>query len=349
MKRNTVFIIGAGASQEANLPAGRELKEQIYNLLDIRFEFPTPQLKSGDYDIVAALRILVREPNGQRGDINPYVHEAHIIREALPLAISIDNFIDAHRGNEKIAICAKLAIVRSILKAEKNSLLYFDRSQSNSNIYFNNLKSTWYLPFFQILTENCEKQDLKDRLQSITLIIFNYDRCIEHFMYYALQTYYKISNAEAADIVNNINIYHPYGIVGSLPWSDQSDAIEFGSDTNPEQLLQLAKKIKTFAEGTDPKSSEILAIKTHMSNADRLVFIGFAFHKLNMKLIAPGNQKNNDKTHMRCFATTYNISESDKEVIKDQINDLYNSKIDTRMANLPCSLFFTEFWRSLSF
>ncbi|WP_428357229.1 hypothetical protein [Methyloprofundus sp.] len=127
MDINTVFVIGAGAgaSKEANLPTGRELKDKISRLLDIRFDFH--QQEHGDYQIVNALRELVKGEDGKNGDINPYIHEAWHIRDALPQAISIDNFIDSQRGNEKIAICGKLAIVRSILDAEKNSILFFEK------------------------------------------------------------------------------------------------------------------------------------------------------------------------------------------------------------------------------
>ncbi|HBG26740.1 MAG: hypothetical protein A2Y10_00750 [Planctomycetes bacterium GWF2_41_51] len=347
MNKNTVYVIGAGASKEANLPTGHELKREISDLLDIRFDEMWRQ-KSGDYLITEALYELVKQPNGQGGNIKPYLQEAWHIRDALPQAISIDNFIDAHRDNDKITICGKLAIVISILNAEKSSLLYFQRSQKTSTISFSYLEATWYLPFFQMLTENCAKADLKDRFLSISLIVFNYDRCIEHFMYHALRNYYRVSNDEAVELIRCINIYHPYGSIGSLPWLASNDSIEFGADIDKVQLLQLSKKIKTFAEGTDPNSSDITAIKKLMEQAKRLVFIGFAFHKLNMQLIALDTESK--EFPLKCYATTFNISKSDEEIIRDQIKELYNNAIiDTRMANIECAKFFSEFWRSLSF
>ncbi len=93
MSNNTVFVIGAGASKEVNLPSGEDLKSQISQLLDIRFDAFGSELEHGDHQIVGALKLHVKQPNGQRGDIKPYVHESRHISEALPLAISIDNFI----------------------------------------------------------------------------------------------------------------------------------------------------------------------------------------------------------------------------------------------------------------
>jgi hypothetical protein len=350
MTQNTVFVIGAGASKEANLPTGYELKSTISSLLDIQFDSFGTKQKSGDYTIIAALRLLANQLDGNKTHIiNSYLHEAWHIRDALPQAISIDNFIDTQRDNDKIALCGKLAIVRSILKAEEKSMLYFERQRADSTINFRALEGTWYTPFFQFLTQNCSKNDLKERFKSITLIIFNYDRCIEHFIYYALQNYYKLPETEAADLVKNINIYHPYGDVGTLPWINQL-GVEFGMEPRPEGLLVQSSKIKTFAEGTNPDSSEILEIHKHMGMANRLVFMGFAFHPLNMQLIAPEKHNIGNKLKIECFATAKNISDSDKEVIKKQIDDMYpGNKKTVRMSNLKCSEFFKEYGRSLAF
>ena len=56
MDNKTVFVIGAGASKEANLPTGFELKGRIAKLLDIDFDFH--KQISGDYKIVSALSAL---------------------------------------------------------------------------------------------------------------------------------------------------------------------------------------------------------------------------------------------------------------------------------------------------
>jgi hypothetical protein len=204
------------------------------------------------------------------------------------------------------------------------------------------------------LTENCQKNELTERFKSLTLIVFNYDRCIEHFIYHALQEYYNISADESAELVKNINIYHPYGKVGNLPWENSDRKIAFGAEPNHQQLLELSQKIKTFTEGTDPAESEIIAIRNHMSLANKVVFLGFAFHKLNMALITPTSFDHTNST-LKCFATAYGVSDSDKAVIEGQIKGLYQSnasyqnEIKVNMANLTCGKFFADYSRSLSF
>ena len=347
MTKKTVFVIGAGASKEVSLPTGAELKSIIASLLDMRFNNFGSALQHGSYEIVQALRQKVMLPDRREGDINPYLHEAWHIRDALPQAISIDNFIDAHKENEKIALCGKLGIVKSILDAERQSLLAIDEQRGDSTIDFRRLDKTWYIPFFQQLTENCGKDDLLGRFQSVTLIIFNYDRCIEHFIFHALKNYYKIANEAAAELVQAINIYHPYGHVGTLPWLKRNGSVVYGADPHPEQLLDIASKIKTFTEGTNPDSSKIIQIRNHMNELDRLVFVGFAFHKLNMQLLAPEDTEPQSK--LDCFATAHGISSSDQEVIQDLLRSLYQRDIRIRMSSSTCSDFFNEYWRSLSF
>lgn len=348
MEQNTVFIIGAGASKEVNLPVGSELKTQISDLLDIRFDYS--EQKRGDRLITKALRELVKNDTLASNNINPYLHEAWHIRDALPLAISIDNFIDSQRGNKKIEICGKLGIVRSILEAEKHSLLYFDE---HANIYergfeYSVLENTWYLPFFRLLTENCEKKQLADRFSYVSLIIFNYDRCFEHFIFNALQNYYRLSSEEAAKIGNSLNIYHPYGCVGPLPWQSLSKGIPYGGIVSPEQLLDLSRKVRTFTEGSNSEVTESIELKNKLITANRVAFLGFAFHPLNMQLIAPEDYYKNHQAPL-CYATTLGISESDKRVIQSQVNTMFGNETHMETANLKCSDFFSEFWRSLSF
>ncbi|MBN2017278.1 MAG: hypothetical protein JW794_04000 [Candidatus Cloacimonetes bacterium] len=346
MEKETVFILGAGASQEVDLPTGVELKDNISSLLDIHYDDWNRKISGSDL-IDKAFRILTKT-GGPDDDIRTYIQKSWQIRDSLPLATSIDDLIDSHRDDNMIATCGKLAIVNSILDAEKGSKLFIETSDMNSKIDFSSLSKTWYNKLFQILRANCTKNELKSRFESTSFIIFNYDRCLEHFMFNALQDYYHLEQDEAIEMMSCINIFHPYGSVGHLPWSNQSCVMGFGGSLSPNKLIELSKGIKTFTEGTDPSSSEILEIKQEMNTADRIVFLGFAFHELNMQLISP-KKLNRVEKDLNCFATTYNISESDKEVIKGQINSLYMKKVKTKMIDNKCFEFFSEFWRSLAF
>ena len=133
--KSLVLVLGAGASKEVNLPIGTELKSEIARLLDIRFEFGSRQ-KSGDYQVTEALRLVASRAKEEPGQINAYLRMCWRIRDAMPQAISIDNFIDCHADVPKIAVCGKLAIARAILAAEAKSTLTINRQNSYNKLDF---------------------------------------------------------------------------------------------------------------------------------------------------------------------------------------------------------------------
>ncbi len=264
--KKTVIVVGAGASTEAGFPSSTELKRQIAALLDIRFgDFDHPI--NGDLEIIRALdKIQQTDPNAS--DIDPYIQTRLDIRDALPQAMSIDSFIDAHRGDKKIECCGKLAIVRSILRAEKRSRLYINPDNSFNKLNFRSIEDTWFNAFWQLLCEGCQAEELQERLSSIVLMIFNYDRCIEHFLYHSIRNYYGLSDDRAAYLVSVIKIFHPYGTVGTLPWSLHQHQVwplhqhpvPFRDEPAALDLVRLAGQIKTFTEGTDPEASDVKTV-----------------------------------------------------------------------------------------
>jgi hypothetical protein len=339
----TVFVVGAGASQEA------QLTKAIAKVLDIRFEHGYRQI-SGDDRIAEALRVAAGSSDPPSRDINPFLHAGWRIRDAMPQAISIDNFIDSHSGDKQIELCGKLAIVRTILQAEAESSLFVE-FQGNDRLKFGQLENTWFHSFVQRLTENCKSSDLATRLNSIALVIFNYDRCIEHYLYHAIQNYYAMSASDVAQLLQRLEIYHPYGVVGTLPWRGTDNAIEFGDTPHSKQLVGLAKQIKTFAEGTDELASDVMSIRSIMKTSHKLVFLGFAFHQLNIDLLLPTATSKGPPTGRRVFATARGISRSDTDSISTQLADrgeLFEGNIQIR-NDLTCSQLFREYWRSLSF
>jgi hypothetical protein len=342
MKR-TVLILGAGASREVGLPVGDELKKHVASMLDIRFETDGRQ-RSGDWRIIDALRLHIHPAR----DVNPHRQAACRVAAAMPQAISIDNFIDAHKGDAKIEICGKLAIVQGILNAERASKLFHD-STSGEAFNHGRVAGTWFNGFFQVLTENCRLDNLEERLGALTLIVFNYDRCIEHYLYLAFQTYYGIGAERASELVKRIHIFHPYGSVGSLPWFRGNTSAAFGHEPNAQELLKLSGEIKTFTEGTDPSSSDIIAIREKVKAADRLVFLGFAFHPLNLQLLWDASAKPPAPSNTACFATGMGISTNDIGVIAAELVELGGFvEAKVRINTLTCSQLFQEYRRTLA-
>lgn len=352
MIKETVFVIGAGASFEAGLPTGDGLKSEISKLLYSKRTSSTSELHENVDRIIRGA--IFEHASSTNALCDNYFLVAKHISNALPLSISIDNLLDEHRDNkDEIPLCGKLAIARAILEAERKSKLYINNSNIYNKLNFSNIGDTWYVVFFKLLTEKCEKNELKSRFKSITLIIFNYDRCVEHFIYNALlEKYYSMSKSEAAELVKSIRIYHPYGVVGAHPLDQvghttSGDIVDFGEEVGSSKLLELSRKIKTFTE--EAESSERMAIKSAMQLAERLVFLGFAFHEINMELIKP-DFSDGKKPIIECLATAFAVSESNRQIMGAKIKELYSGNIGApAIENITCFRLFGDFSMRLSF
>lgn len=350
--KKIVLIIGAGASAEYKLPTGVELKHQIAKLLDIRFGegFESPQA-DGDKLIYSAYVELCRNKPVHAN--KPYIYQkmGWRIRDAMPQAPSIDNFIDANRGDELLEQCCKLAIARAILDAERHCPLFIESTDDDSFAQFHDLENTWLSPLFHLISGNKQKADLPQRLSSISLIIFNYDRCVEHFLYYTFQKYYGMQPDEVATLLRYLTIFHPYGVVGSLPWQGQNNQIDFGSIPNVKSLLSLTGQIRTFTEGTDPNSSSIYEIRQNLLHTNIALFLGFAYHALNIELLKTSLPMQKVPLQTRYFGTAIGISPSDCKLISKELTALGNTSehLVTLRPELTCAQLFREYQRSISF
>ncbi|HEU4550131.1 MAG TPA: SIR2 family protein, partial [Rhizomicrobium sp.] len=197
----------------------------------------------------------------------------------------------------------------------------------------------------QLLTEGVDRSQVSKIFENVTFVVFNYDRCLEHFLAEALAAYYVDRLDDMRRVVANAKFIHPYGTVGELGWFG-SMGPSFGAEVSGEKLLQIAGGLKTF---TEQFTDEVLQAKlqTEIERARTVVFLGFAFHEQNMKLLAP-KQKSDAK---RIFATAYAVSQSDCEVIIGNILATLQTKpahtsVEIR-NDLKCAGLFEQYWRSL--
>lgn len=315
------FVIGAGASKEVNMPMGVELKASIARALAFKVDFNT--LTGGDSVIREALSQLARSREG-RGGLNDYVRASLLISSAMPQAPSIDNFIDSHRSNPLVAECGKLAIAAEILRAERRSLLYVDPASTRNKLKFDQLPETWFGRFWELLTQNANLEGLPERLSKVRIVTFNYDRTVEHYLYWSLQNYYDVKPNEAAELLARLIILHPYGTVGCLPWQQARLDLQvpFGGELGSGGLLKVASGIRTFTEGTDTESSHIELIRSSIWDATRLVFLGFAFHELNLQVLYGQGRDTPRRYDHEVYGSALGVSESNKNAIVGELRDI---------------------------
>ncbi|MEL1252089.1 hypothetical protein [Aurantiacibacter gilvus] len=288
-------------------------------------------LASGSYEIVDALRVLCRLPDGRKGNLEPHRIAAVETAEALAFSASIDEYIERHRDDKYTEDCAKLAIAKAILEAENSSDIFVSHRRPAAN-GFNTTGGSWLASYLRDVSRGFSARDLPEAFQNVTVVNFNYDRCFEHYAYHWLQSVYRIEAIEAAEIVSGFQVYHPYGKLGPLEWQDPH-GIPYGAGVDTRRLLTISKRIRTYSEAKEPETG-IEVVKERLGAARNVVFLGFGFHQQNLNLLRVDESR---QSAAWCFATTKGISKPSWEVYKSRIRetlsvaphrDLYAADID---------------------
>lgn len=335
----TAFVVGAGASVEAGLPTGEGLIPKITEYLG--------SLRGEDFRYA---EILPESKGDHRFNTSKMADAANRIRKGLPGSFSIDNFIDQNRGDKFIEAMGKLAIAKTILVEEAHSKMMVDGGNTHNEPDLAELRGTWYAKLSSLIFEGCTKDGLAERLSRISFVIFNYDRCLEHYLYWAIRLTYGLTQQDAAGLMKLLTIHYPYGSVGLLPWQDTQSPVHFGNprewEVNP---WDAAKRIKTFTEGVG--SNEHTAIQKALFEANMVIFLGFGFHHLNMSLLTPsqGNASAFEGAK-RYFGTVFERSKSDREIIQSKVEALCHVRGSLRidLAPVKCVTLFDEYHATFS-
>lgn len=345
----TVFVVGAGASKEADLPIGNELTSEIARLLNI-FVDSDFNAKNGDDQILWRIRQLVnQQPNAWIN--NRLIASGREVATAMALAPSIDTFLQTHRNNAEYVLLGKMGIAKAIILAEKHSKLArtHDRSQP---FEISSIANTWYISLAQQLFSGVPAEHPELAFQNVSFIVFNYDRCLEVFLTRAVELFFLVSNERARAIVAAVDIVHPYGDLGEMDDSDQSLPM-FGDDQC--DLYVVSQRLQTFSESLlDPAKSA--KIKELICRTETLIFLGFAFYDQNMELLGENVPKAEKRSNIkRVYATTFGMSASDVQVARSQIGHLLRGRppkerddYSIQTFSGTCNSLFAEYWKSLT-
>lgn len=342
-RAKTLFIIGAGASVEVGLPVGADLLTQIVKLTHFGFQYGQQTL--GDHDIVAALKIILNEgPEVEK--LIAHLPAGRQLGTSAKQAISIDNVIDALE-DPRVELVGKLGIAKAILMAEGSSLNFKLSERHPTALDVSKFSGTWYGSLTKLLTENIRKSEVGELFSNFEIINFNYDRCLEHYLPYSLAEYYGVPAETIKDIMQSLVVHRPYGMVGKLPWQKLPEpSVGFG-ESDARQLAEVSHQLRTFTERVEERD-ELKTMKASIAKADRIIFLGFAFHRQNVQLLA---QK--VLPHTEIVATALKISKSDKLVIEDELAKAFEfhglgHRGRIELADATCNNFFNEYWRTLT-
>lgn len=201
---------------------------------------------------------------------------------ALQAKPSIDELIDDWPEFPEVAEVGKAAIAACILRAEQNCSMKLHLSEkANWGRVLRNIRESWASQLFRAVGARTSMPNAFMAFRDIAFVTFNYDRCLEQYLLANFMHSSGMAADVAASAMGHIEIHHAYGSLGELPMGkgDETET-EFGSD-EPWGVMNAARRIKTFTE----QPGDVSRIQSLVLNAQRLVFLGFGYHRRNLDLL----------------------------------------------------------------
>lgn len=234
----------------------------------------------------------------------------------FPLGLDLVQEIKTRLGKEDDSICASL--LTNLKRARPDSIDSFlkDRPEFQPTAHsiiaeiillhedVRNLDSVEPGEDFYRLMANRISDEF---LNQIGIITFNYDRILEYILSEAIAARMKLSNEAAFEKLKQMKIVHIHGRVTSLPGESQHRGFEYGFYKKERSKIVnvglnrigsalprpggtfLADEIATFGGiplKTVYQNSDVNAeAQTLLAQAERVLFLGFGYHPLNMKIL----------------------------------------------------------------
>jgi hypothetical protein len=119
---------------------------------------------------------------GQQGGPELYRRAGYNVASGIVYSRSIDSYLHGHKDNKPLQVCGKLAIAQTILEYEKKSALAVQKGHQFRGA--GKVNGSWLNAFMFALQERIVvNENLGDIFKHLTIVNFNYDRCMEHFSY----------------------------------------------------------------------------------------------------------------------------------------------------------------------
>lgn len=253
LTKPTVLIVGAGASQPYGFPSGRELTSIIMNELS---EHNRTQLGK---ELLA---------------FGCKSHELASFATELKLSqhYSIDAFLNDRREFIEVG---KLAIAAVLIPRENPTKLFES--------------GDWY----QYLSYRLWSQTSSERTAPLTILSYNYDRSLDHYLFTSCKHRYNLTNDATKDRLKLVEVIHLHGTLGNLPYQNPTqDGYEYQSILRHDHLEAAAQAIRIIHEDLN-ESPEYQIARSRLVEAKVVCFMGTSYHNKNIERLSPNLWVNN--------------------------------------------------------
>ena len=311
VSRDTVLVLGAGASVPYGFPTGRGLLDDVLATLE------SEASNSGKHEYYQLVAEVSREP-------------ASIIQEFAaelrkPGHESIDAFLATR---QEFAGVGKVAMAVELLHLERENRLSKKWSDSHKS------DGPWYNVLWQNVRAPNKEQFSENKLSIIT---FNYDRSIEAYLHMMIESVYSLSSEAALDYLDYVEIVHVHGDL--LPFSLKESMLgrPFGPSENPDVIAAAADRIVVQFEDADMGPRQ--RAKDLLAKAKVIGVMGFGYAEQNVERLAFRSTVGNPNLHLLGF----DLLGRELELAQNAIRKHWRAQ-DTRFAlnDLPVTGFNCE-------
>ncbi|MEO0032976.1 MAG: hypothetical protein RIS94_2734 [Pseudomonadota bacterium] len=307
IRTKTTLVIGAGASCELQMPSGEDLLARVVAGYDFSRLGTPAQSRESQF----LIRHLLKQAERMNRDQNDVVRASQLLRNAARVGRAIDTVIEQVDHDALAVACGKIAIAFHIGQAETRATLREAPRQPGELPLLGKPDEQWLFWLGQLLTAGLPRTRLERAFEDLTIVCFNYDRAIEHYLPHALVMAYGLDLKDAQRIVGErLRILHPYGSVGRLPWQPGQEAqAEWAGSEQPWNIHAIAGQIRTHSERM-ADTAWLHRLRQEVGAAKRLVFLGTGFHPRNLELLFDRTISHNPEV----LATTYGLSPGNRLV-----------------------------------
>jgi hypothetical protein len=224
----------------------------------------------------------------------------------------------------------------------------YERSDTDPALNYHLISDTWFVKFMRTLSRGVRVADVQNIFKNVVFVNFNYDRCLEYFLLLALRAQFGLNDTDASQILSTLKILRPYGKVGPLTTLWSSNEVRFGAPKKSSMMkhTDLIDQIKTFSECLS-EETDLADIRAEVAKAQCLVFLGFAFHDQNIRILKPNGPMN----QIHVFATALGMSDDDANFTTGQIMRFFDNPTKglIRVKNkLTCNGLFDHYGHSIA-
>jgi len=302
--RKTVLVLGAGASVPFGFPSGPGLVKSICE-----------SLRSGNARSVIEDILAERQFRGSR------YFDKFLDSLQKSGQLSIDSFLE--HNPEWIAL-GKLAISACLIPFEEEQKL------------FRFGDDCWYRQLFKAMNSTFEEFTQN----KITILTFNYDRSLEHFLATALRYTHQVEYQLCLQSVLSLPIIHLHGHLGSLNNVDDEEGRVYKTDCNPYFINVAARNIQIIHEGGE-NGAKFESAKKALSNAEVIAFLGFGYDEINLERLGirklAFEASHYDEQKM-IYGSAYQLGQARREWVYSYFYSsiaLADSRTDEMLADFP--------------